>query len=292
MYLQPLMDQPFVEELFGKIKVDDNNIEELIDIGLGQGAAPRTGYRLLIESKRTCNAITFFDSQLAFVQENLRSDLAEILVQHLLRELHVSLLDCVAEQTGTATEKIEGDLELLVNEHRWAFENCGHHLDVSHLAATVRIARFCRNAEALSAGRQLAIYGCALDEQLKFKGETPFEILYEAHLHYFNARLSNECQSSVEYFQNIAQSTGETAAAETLIEIYQATGQSGLAIECAIGLAENSEAGTGRELISLAITNSDFQRIKDHFAQAGDLAAHCIAAIAQRDQLETGDPKK
>ena len=281
MYLQPLMDRDFVEQLFEEVEVDENNAEELIEIGLGHWAAPVTGYRLLIQTKGTCNAITFFDTQIIYQDPTIRTPLAEVLVEHVYQELFDNVRACVREQSKT--EELPPNLEQLVTEQKWIFDNCGHHLDVSHLSSVVRLARYGCNESALDKARQIAVYGSALDDQLKFSGEVPFEDLFDAHRHYFNARLDREMEKSTDYFRTIADRTGSPSAIQTLIEIYQHTGKSEQAIQIAIEDANNSASQSTLDLIKLAKSDSDFEKLTAHFQNTDDPAAYCIAAILKRE---------
>ena len=280
MYLQPLMDRPFVESLFAKIEVDENNLEDLIEIGLGQWAAPRTGYQLLIDTRGTCNAITFFETQISFQDEQLRSELAELLVQHIHGELLGNVVTCIVdERKGLSREELAAaTLEAVIADHTWIFDSCGHHLDVSHLASAVRIARFCRQPEKLDLARQIAIYGRQLDDQLQLHGEVPFEAIFESHIHYFNAMLQLESQCCVEYFELAVQRSRDVRAIEILVKIYSVLGHSELAISTAIKHCDALDMGL--KMLELAESAADFDALKKHYRDQADLASYSIASAA------------
>lgn len=286
LYLQALMDREFVDELFRQIKPTDENTQELIDIGLGQWAAPLTGYRLLIDTRGTCNAITFFDSQIAFHEPGLRSQLASILVQHLYDELRTNVLTWVVEHAGPVPGDSDAELEYLVVSHPQMFADCGHHLDVSHLASVVRIARYCTQTASLEKARQLAAYGCRLDQQLKYPGELPFEELFEAHLFYFEARLKQNLEQSIDYFRAVYERSGDPRAGGVLVELYRSSGKTDSAIETAIRIGDDVEQVASVELIDLARADDDYERIKSHFRENDDLASYCLAEIVHRSKQQ------
>ena len=281
MYLQPLMDMPYVEQLFQDVEVNDDNQEELIEIALGNWAAPAMGYRLYIESRGTCNAITFYDAQIVYQSPTIQRELASILVNHVYQELRGNVLRVIADQEVKTYESRPSPTPLseLVEAHPWLFDSCGHHLDVSHLVSTLRIARRCEDAVALEQALHLADYGRQLDDQLKSPGEIPFADVFEASWHYFNARIHPPAQSSIEYFKTIEQKTSEPAAGLTLIEIYRATGHSGLAIETALN--DEARLQLGLQVIEFAETDDDFELLKQHFQKQQDLAAFCISSTLQ-----------
>ena len=281
MYLQPLMDRQFVESLFAKIEVDEDNVEELIAIGLGQWAAPRTGYRFLIETRGTCNAITFFDTQINFQDEQIRSELAGLLVQHVYDELVSNVTAVIVKERKNLSHEtiVAVPLETIVADHKWIFDSCGHHLDVSHLVSTVRIARFCQHEHELNLARQIAIYGEKLEEPLQLHGEPPFEKIFEAHSHYFDGMLNRGGNKCVEYFSAILQQSKEPLALDTLVKIHIARGQSELAIQTAIEHCEIRESGA--ELLEWAESKADFEQLKEHYRAQKDLASYCVATAAQ-----------
>ena len=177
-------------------------------------------------------------------------------------------------------------LEALAIEHPQLFVDCGHHLDVSHLSSTVRIARFCDQEKVLDLARQICVYGRLLDEQLKYPGEPPFEDLFDSHRHYFNVRLKQSVDAGLDYFrtkiQNYPDQSDQATGMAILVELLQAVGESEQAIAAMISNSDRDDHVHGLELVPMARSESDYAMIVDYSRQHDDLASFCIARIAQR----------
>ena len=65
MYLRPVGDRAYVEDLIRDIPVGDNNLDELIEVCVSEGVSPGYGFSLVLEHYGTCNSITAFETQIA-----------------------------------------------------------------------------------------------------------------------------------------------------------------------------------------------------------------------------------
>ena len=288
MYLRPLSNQQQVRELLEAITVDEENVDEVIEVCLYQWAAPVFGYRVLLTHQGTCNGITFFDTQATYQTPKIRNRLAEILTRHVHDELLSNVVKQLNEDSNQVISKQEG-LRSLVQHHASLFENCGHHLDVTHLAAVVRIARFCEQQELLPMALALCEYGKRLDPQLHYPGEPPFEQTYEDHLWFFKALSGEEVDQATKHFrakhEDYQEQLFKTASQMALIELMARTGQSKEAIECAIQLhtfeseQDNEAAVSMQTLIGLAESERDIETLMKYFKSNDDLLGFSLAAL-------------
>ena len=289
MFLQPLIDRESVKQIIESVSVNDKNLDELIEVALYQWGAPEFGYRLLLENQGTCNGITFFDTQIAYQDSETRKNLTEILIDHLYHELISNINAVVAERNPGESEN--QSLIGLIDQHSWIFENCGHHIDVTHLASAVRIARFAETHASLNQAIELCTYGKKLDPQLQYESEPPFENLYSDHAHFFQAILGVDTETAIAHFKSKAQRWAGTEfehdVRAVLIELFVRTDQSALALE--ICLHADSDGRFQEEdiesdftsLISIAKTKVDFDRLMSHFEKSNSLIGFAIAGIHQ-----------
>ena len=63
----------------------------------------------------------------------------------------------------------------LIAGRDWLFDDEAYHLDVSHLAATVRISPMLTDPETIAMAAGLTDYGRNLSERHRYEGEPPFE---------------------------------------------------------------------------------------------------------------------
>src|SRR5207247_1071093 len=109
----------------------------------------------------------------------------------LLRQLHEDLVANVkadiARQEGQPPNA--QTLRELVHDRDWLFQDNSYHLDTTHLAATVRIARALTDPDDLRLALDLTEYGRRLGQPFQYQGDEPFGEMYPANALYFHALL-------------------------------------------------------------------------------------------------------
>ena len=157
MYLRPAGDKLALRQRLAKVVLDDERADELIELALYEAVDPERGYAWLLGRNGTCNAITTIDGlsqQLG--QDDLKS-CAAVLVRHVYRELHGNLRGHLARLNDAASRPTfsagahagpppsgpQPTLSVLelINQHPELLADGSYHLDVSHLASTMRYAR-------------------------------------------------------------------------------------------------------------------------------------------------------
>jgi len=176
------------------------NYDELLNIALYEGAHPMLGVKWLIESHGTCNTITSLDQIMGQFDQATRHDAAALMVNHLYGELCTSLEYNIKQSHPDIADG--QSIHDLIKERDWLFENGNYHIDVSHLNAVVRFARFLDGNDAeLEKAIELAEYGSKLDKQLQYGGEPPFNDFYTSHVHYLKVLAGRETEQAFAYFQ-------------------------------------------------------------------------------------------
>jgi hypothetical protein len=204
IYLRTIREPERVTKALEEIAVDNGlpeNVDELISIALYERAHPVKGLELMLQSRGTCNTITAFDQAVPQISSEDRIRGAAMLVHHLSGELFQSVCrDIERRESAPCTCK---SLIEAITERDWLFDDGNYHIDVSHLAAVVRFARFLPPESAdLPVVLQLCEYGKRLSAQFQFPADPPFDDYYTAHLRFFQILANVHRDEAIAYFQD------------------------------------------------------------------------------------------
>src|SRR5262249_31475237 len=177
--------------------------EDLIEVLLHEGIDIGRGYGLVLERFGTCNAITTYDSSLARRPRAEQAPAAKALLRQVHSDLVASVAADIARQEGQQPK--EKTLRELVRDREWLFQENSSHLDTTHLAATVRIARTLSEPDDLRLALDLTEYGRRLSQQFQYAGDEPFTEMYPANALYFQALLGEKIDEALAYFRNKAE---------------------------------------------------------------------------------------
>jgi hypothetical protein len=284
MYLRPVGDKAEAGKLLTAIETTDENFEDLIDVCLHEGIDIGRGYGLVLERFGTCNAITTFDSSLARRPRNEQAPAAKLLLARLHEDLVASVQADIARQEGTQPR--ETLLRQLVHDRDWLFQDNSYHLDTTHLAATVRIARASSDADDLRLALDITEYGRRLSQQFQYAGDEPFAEMYPAHALYFQALLGQNVEEAVGYFKTKAEMLDPQqhgyAAIETYVDLLTRLGRDKEAFESAtkFGLGSIQPLGNALPLVELAHRAGQVEALLAHCREKGDLLGFA-AGLAQ-----------
>ena len=142
-------------------------------MAFNHGVIPRRGFELILENYGTCPAISAFE-QLPPHDEKVRAACAETLIRHLHGELTANLRAEIAHR-GQVVPPEGTTIADLVGGRPWLFTDEAYHIDISHLAAVVRMSLLARDREAIALAADLTAYGRCLSPRLVFEGSPPFE---------------------------------------------------------------------------------------------------------------------
>jgi hypothetical protein len=168
---------------------DAEAVGRVIDVAFQQGANPRRGFELILESYGTCSAITALE-QVPPADPAIQSACIERLVRHLHRELHANVR---ADLAGRGEPDLESPtIAGLIAGRDKIFADEAYHVDVSHLGAAVRYSILMSDPEALALAVDLAEYGRRLSPRLQFEGSPPFERTFDDHRLFLLALLGKD----------------------------------------------------------------------------------------------------
>src|SRR5262245_41208691 len=283
MYLRPVGDKAEAAKLLAQVEANDENYEDLIEINLHEGIDIGRGYGLVLERFGTCNAITTFDSSLARRPRAEQAPAAKLLLRQVHADLIASVTADISRQEGKPPR--EKTLRELVQDRDWLFQDNSYHLDTTHLAATVRIARALTDPDDLRLALDLTEYGRRLSQQFQYTGDEPFTEMYPANALYFQALLGAKTDEPFAYFKNKAEMLDPQyhgyAAIETYIDLLSRLGRHDAALAAAMkhGLGSIQSLGNAPPLVELAHRTGNFNGLLSHCRQKEDLLGFTAALV-------------
>jgi hypothetical protein len=283
MYLRPVGDKAEAAKLLGQVEAHDENYEDLIEICLHEGIDTGRGYGLVLERFGTCNAITTFDSSLARRPRAEQAPAAKLLLRQVHADLVASVTADITRQEGKPPR--EKTLRDLVQDRDWLFQDNSYHLDTTHLAATVRIARALTDPEDFRLALDLTEYGRRLSQQFQYPGDEPFADMYPANALYFQALLGEKTDEALDHFKNKAEMLDPQyhgyAAIETYIDLLSRLGRHDAALGAAMkfGLGTIQSLGNAPPLVELAHRAADYNALLSHCRQKEDLLGFTAALV-------------
>jgi hypothetical protein len=292
LYLRPLGENGAVATALERAAPNEDVLPALIEIALHEGAAPALGYKLVLDHYGTCNAITAFDTEMQRHNRRQQQLAAGHLVRRLHEELKANVLADIArldpEGGDAAAKKRESQSlpELLAGRDDLFGEN-NYHIDTSHLAATVRIARIVEDPAVLQLAWELTEYGRRLNKTFQFVGDEPFEDVYPAHGLFFAAQLGRQVEESLAYFRERGEKADidavGTAAPEAYIVLLVRLGRFTEALDAHIrllpaGVGTSSFAPT---LLELGRLSGDYSRLTAVCRERGDLLGFAAGMLAK-----------
>ena len=295
-YLHPVGNRKLNESLVREIKVDDQNIDALIEISLNQGAAPAYGYELTLARHGTCNGVTAFGIHSPQLDRETRAKMASLLLRHVYDEVLQGVRQDIATKQQSA--RPDANLRELLTEHRWLVDQQTHHLDATHLSSLMTIARLTTSAADHEIALQLAEYGAGFPQDLQYESTPPLENTYPDHQLFYNALLGNNVDAAVSHFkqkcENLTETRGApfaTEANEILIDFLYRVGRVDAAIACATNgsIEPSMQTGLALDPTEMAQSPAQFESVLTHFEQQDDLLGYSVALLKQSESKAAND---
>jgi hypothetical protein len=283
-YLRAVGEKHRVRQMLEQVVANDDNLDQIIEICLHESIDLEKGFRLVLSHYGTCNAITTFESAMYGRPRAQRAVGAKLLVEHVYHELSHNVASHIARVEG-CTPPLHIQLRSLLSEREWLTAEGGYHIDATHLASTVRIARDLSDEASLEKAIELSQYGTRLDKSLQYAGDGPFTDLYPSHLLYFNALLERDVESGVEYFRQKAEASDPheetTYAIEVYIDLLHRIGRTRDAIAALLKMIPEGmrTTGYGPSLLELCASIGDYRAAERLCAEKNDLLGFAMAKL-------------
>ena len=195
-YFRALGEAGPVREALEEADPPEEEADALIDIAFGQGVHPRRGFEWILERQGTCRAITNFGH---YPDPDSKQECGALLLDHLYKELLANMKRAVEQVAGkpcelqTITEVIDG--------REWLFEGGNYYLDSSHVSSVVQMSLDWDDPAMLRKVLELTEYGRRLNEMYRFKGDPPFDNVYEDVAVWQRAMLGEGKDEAVAHFR-------------------------------------------------------------------------------------------
>lgn len=285
MYLRPAGDKAETAAALERLVRDDESLaEDVIQIALDEGVAPRLGFELVLKNHGLCNAVTTFDTQMQGRPKDERRQISELLVRHIHDELLQSVRSDISRQQGT--EPAETQLVDLVRDREWLFENDNYHVDATHLQSIVRFAVVVDDPEVLRLAIDLTEYGRHLGSPYQYPGRAPFEDTYADHAKFFRALLGEGTDDAIAYFKQLAENAvddQDVNPIEVYISLLSRTGRLAEAFDESVRLLQPGRRATdlAPSLQELAAASGDYDRLMKAGRDRSDLLGFAAGLLAK-----------
>lgn len=283
MYLRPVGDKAEAVQLLSAVEPEDDNLDELVEVLLHEGIDIGRGFGLVLNTYGTCNAITTYDQSVARRSRAEQAPAAKQLLERVHSELVANVRGDVARQEGSQPR--DSTLAELVADREWLFADNAYHLDTTHLAATVRIARVLTDPADLRRALDLTEYGRRLNPQFQYTGDEPFADTYPSHALYYQALLGENVDEALAYFRTKAEMIDAhyhgMASIETYVDLLSRLGRHEEAIDAAVTLTPDdaNTTGWGPSLLELAGKAGAYEKVMNYCRQKGDLLGYAAALV-------------
>ncbi len=281
-YFRAIGEPSVVAEAIDKLELEKGaeGVDAIIAIAFHEGIHPRKGFELILEHHGICRAITGLGQ---YPVSEGREESALLLTRTLHGEIAAGIKRVIAQQEGQAPAA--ASLPELIEGREWLFEGGSYYSDSSHVASVVQQSIHLKTPETLRLALELAEYGQHLAPMFHYKGEPPFENIYEDHAVYLRALLGEDVEQAIAHFRTkIAESDPEqvgTAPAEALVNLLCRLDRHAEALD--VFRKHLSEADpnylrcpTQAQLCQLS---RDFTALRDLAEQRGDLLSFAAAAL-------------
>jgi hypothetical protein len=254
-------------------------IEPIIEIAYSERVNPLKGLNLILEQYGICRAITLFEH---YPDPASREQAIALLLDSLYQELLGNLKRTVASQEGT--EPDTASIAEVIKGRDWLFEGGTYYVDTSHVCSVLRHALDASSPEILRKAVDLTEYGQRLAPMFHFKGDPPFENIYEDHRTYLRALLGEEVDEAIAHFRgkveaNHPQDFGASAA--TLIDLLVRLDRYNEAIEVARTYLEGVDPRQMNcpSVLELCQLAADYDQMRQIAREQGDLLSFAAARL-------------
>lgn len=298
LYLQPIGNRPSVEQALRALPVSQSNLETLIEICLGQAAAPAYGYQLVLEHFGVCDGITTFDVQGSRFEPGIQRQMASALLRRFYSDLQANLVQLiqrerlVLSELGADRHPQQKTIRQLFEDYPALSHEGVHVIDATHLVSVVRISRIVTEGEDLRKAWELCQYGKQLHPDFHYPCPAPFEATFEDHSIFYAALLGTEVQQAVTHFRGklpaCQDEIQDLNPLETLIDLLNRTGQRSQAIELLLGELSADRGTPARiaSLLQIAESAGHWERLREYFQAQGDWLSYGISLLQERAEAE------
>lgn len=291
LYLRPVGDNAAAREALSRLEITSENLEEFLAILVHEGVDVGRGVKLSAEHRGTCSTITMLETMVS-VKNRVDQQAG---VRELVRHVHQELLDSVIAdiERREGSKPSETTLADILAKRPNLLRGGAYHIDTTHIAATVRLARILDDKEALKLALDLCRYGRSLDRNYQYPSEEPFGDLYLMTGYFIAVLLGENVDAGLHQFLQKAESLDidehGTIGIETYVDLLARIGRPREAMSFLIRKMPSGVRpfGVAPSLIELATLADDFQPMLEQAQQKGDIIGYAAALLQEKSTAET-----
>jgi hypothetical protein len=267
------------------------DIAPIIEIAYHEGVHPRRGFDLILSNYGICRAISSFQQ---YPGQDGREECLRLLVRTLHHDLTESLRRAVARSEGQAPET--NSISDLIAGRDWLFEDNNYYIDTSHVVSIVQFSIESHDREVLSLALELTDYGCRLSPMYQFRGNPPFEDVYQDYGVYLRALLGRDGDEAIAHFRNkVAKAESselDSSPAQVLVGFLARLNRYCEAIDVSREYLAHLDASqlTCPSVLQLCQLAEDYEQLMKLSREQGDLLAFAAGALQTKSHVVGREP--
>ncbi len=291
LYMRPVGDNAAASEAIGELEVNSENVEDVIGILIHEGVDIGRGVSLSLEHRGTCNTISMMETLVGTRNRNDQQAGVGPLVRHMHHELITAVREDLAQRDGGCPP---GDtLASLLAQRPDLLREGAYHVDTTHIASTVRLARVLDDREELALALDLCRYGRELGPGFQYPSEEPFGELYLMSGYFFGALLGENVDAGLHQFLRKTESLDPeqygTIAIETYADLLARIGRYSEAIAFLIKRMPMGMRpfGIAPSLLELSSQANDFAPMMEQSKSRNDIIGFSAALLQSKTNSVT-----
>jgi hypothetical protein len=265
------------------------DIASIIEIAYHEGVHPHKGLELILSNYGICRAITSFQQ---YPGQDGRENGLRLLVSTIHHDLVESLKRAVERAEGQAPQT--NSISSLIAGRDWLFEGNNYYIDTSHVVSVIQFSIESDDREILSMALELTDYGRHLSPMYEFRGNPPFQNVYEDYGIYLGALLGKNVDQAVAHFrEKVTQgepSELDSGPAQVLVALLSRLNRYHDAIEVSLQYLRDfdSRQVTCMSVPQLCQKAKDYELLMKFSREQGDLLTFTAGAV----QMESNTTKQ
>jgi len=283
-YLQMIGELDAVRAALETTSPEEQDVPAYVEIALARGVHPVRGIDLILKHYGLCQAISACESLLA---QGVATPIRDQAIRKLLRAVHDELI----HRLQSEIEQREGNapaatnVDALLADRDWLFDEDNYHIDTSHLNAIVRMARLLGPVPETEIAIALCTYGNKLSTKYRYPDPVPFEDVYADSRRFFLVLAGQEAESGLGYFKEQAEqldpSEVGTYPSEVYLHLLRETGRWQEAIDYIAKRLHDLPANLTSAINSLCEASENFDAMS-RFARERHDPVSFLASLAIR----------
>lgn len=286
LYMRPVADNKAVREAIADLEVNAENLEDFLGILVQEGVDIERGVRLSAEHRGTCSTITMLETLVA----NKTRQEQQAAVGELVRHVHEELFEAVRQdiERREGSRPTESTLEACLAKRPTLMNEGTYHIDTTHVAATVRLARLLDDPDDLKLALDMCRYGRRLGRNYQYPSEEPFGDLYLMTSYFLSALLGENVEAGLHQFLQKAESLSieehGTSGIETYVDLLSRIGRPKEAMSFLMKRMPPGARpfGIAPSLIELASQANDFVPMMEQSKAKNDIIGYAAALLQSK----------